>query len=319
VSVKLTEFPKRAGRTFLDFPFVEDSDQAQADIAVLGIPYGLPYVPEQMANDQSLAPDAIRASARYASHLRESYDWDLGGTLFADQAIRAVDCGNVTAIASDHQEHYRRAEQVARSLFRQGTTLVTLGGDHGVPIPVMRALEVFDQPVTLIHVDAHMDWRNESNGVTEGFRSPIRRASEMPWIDKIVQIGIRGNGSLSCAEIEEVVALGPDIITAYEMHEIGIEAVLERIPTGGPYYLTIDADGLDPTIMPAVLAQVPGGLSWVQIYKLVHGLVRRGRVLGMDLVEIAPSLDHGTISLVHAERLIFNFIGACAHAGYFHR
>ena len=93
--------------------------------------------------------------------------------------------------------------------------------------------------------------------------------------------------------------------------------MLDRIPDGGPYYLTIDADGLDPTIMPAVIAQAPGGLDWFQIHSLIHSLTRKGRVVGMDLVEIAPSHDHGNITLVHAERLLFNFIGACVRAGYY--
>jgi agmatinase len=96
-----------------------------------------------------------------------------------------------------------------------------------------------------------------------------------------------------------------------------MENVLKRIPDGGPYYLTIDADGIDPTIMPAVLAQTPGGLNWMQLRKLIHGLVSKGRVLGMDLVEIAPTYDVGKITMIHAERLICNFIGATVRAGYY--
>ena len=218
---------------------------------------------------------------------------------------------------SDHRQHYIRAEQAARKIFSNGATLITLGGDHGVPIPVMRALEVFGTDVTLVHVDAHLDWRDEINGESEGYSSPIRRASEMPWIGKIVQVGMRGIGSARQRELDDAIAYGATIIDAYEMHDIGIEAVLEQIPDNRPCYLTIDADGIDPTIMPAVLAQTPGGLSWLQIRKLVHGLVNRGRVLGMDLVEIAPSHDIGDITLIHAERLICNFIGSCVRAGYY--
>lgn len=313
----LTKSPPGGTRTFLDLPFAEVNESLKADIAVLGIPYGMPYNPAEMANDQSRAPDALRRSAQYTDATRNRFDWDFGGTLFDGRKIVAVDCGNVTAIASDHQEHYRRAEAAARLIFRSGATLISLGGDHGVPIPVLRALDQAAERVTLVHVDAHMDWRDESFGVREGFRSTLRRASELPWIGHIAQIGIRGYGSLATEEIEYARAYGADIITAYEMHEIGIDAVLDRIPDGGPYYLTIDADGMDPSIMPAVIAQSPGGLDWIQIRKLVHGLVAKGRVLGMDLVEIAPSHDHGQITLVHAERLICNFIGACVRAGYY--
>ena len=139
----------------------------------------------------------------------------------------------------------------------------------------------------------------------------------MPWIDKIVQIGMRGIGSARQQEVDDAIAYGATIVDAYEMHDIGIDAILDQIPDNSSYYLTIDADGIDPTIMPAVIAQTPGGLSWLQIRKLVHGLVNKGRVLGMDLVEIAPSNDVGKITIIHAERLICNFIGSCVRAGYY--
>lgn len=313
----LTEAPFGPTQTFLGLPAASLGESLKADIAFLGIPFGIPYCPAEMANDQSRAPDALRQASRFTNDIRTCFDWDLDGTLFDGRDIVAVDCGNVSADPSDHREHYRRAEAAARLILQSGATLISIGGDHGVSIPVLRALEGFAEGVTLVQVDAHMDWREEAFGEREGFRSPIRRASEMPWIDKIVQVGIRGYGSLKTEEIDEARAYGADIVTAYEMHEMGMDAVLERIPDGGPYYLTIDADGMDPTIMPAVMAQAPGGLDWLQIRKLVHGLVGKGRVLGMDLVEIAPSFDQGQITLVHAERLICNFIGACVRAGYY--
>ena len=313
----LTELPGMSPRTFLEFPFADDLDNLNADIAILGIPFGMPYNAAAMANDQSRAPDAIRQASEHVEYTRAHYDWDLDGPLLDGRDIRVVDCGNVTADMSDHRVHYRRAEQVARKIIGAKATIITLGGDHGVPIPVMRALEEHGAPITLVHVDAHLDWRHEVNGETEGYSSPIRRASEMPWIDKIVQIGMRGIGSARQGEVDDARAYGADIITAYEMHEMGMAAVLERIPDGGPYYLTIDADGIDPTIMPAVVAQTPGGLDWVQMRTLVHGLVGKGRVLGMDIVEIAPQYDVGNITLVHAERLICNFIGATVRAEYY--
>jgi len=315
----LTEQPGKRPVTFLDFPYQADLDSLDADIAVLGIPFGMPYDASAMANDQSRAPDAIRQTSSMSdiAYSRNHFDFDLGGQLLDGRDIKVVDCGNVTADQADHKEHYRRAEQAARKIFAAKATLVTLGGDHGVPIPVMRALEVFGVPITLVHVDAHLDWRDEINGETEGYSSPIRRAAELPWIDKIVQIGMRGIGSARDAEVEDARKYGADIIDAYEMHRIGMAKVLQRIPDGGPYYLTIDADGIDPTIMPAVLAQTPGGLDWLQIRQLVHGLINKGRVLGMDLVEIAPAYDVGEITMIHAERLICNFIGAAVRAGYY--
>jgi agmatinase len=317
MTTKLTKAPGTMPQTFLNFPLELDLDALKADIAVLGIPFGMPYRPSEMANDQSLAPDAIRQAADGVSYTRNHYDGDLGGLLLDERDVTVVDCGNVTADMADHEEHYRRAEIAARKILLTGATLITLGGDHGIPIPVMRALEGIADGITLVHIDAHLDWRNDVNGEPNGYSSPIRRASEMAWFDKIVQIGIRGIGSARMAEVNDARAYGSDIISAYEMHDMGMDAVLDRIPDGGPYYLTIDADGIDPTIMPAVMAQTPGGLDWHQTRKLIHGLVKKGRVLGMDLVEIAPSYDVGKITMVHAERLICNFIGACVRAGYY--
>ncbi len=319
MKIGLIEPPTLLPQSFLDFPMIETIEEFEGDIAILGIPYGMSYETHSMANEQSRAPDMIRQLSNKTDifYSRNHYDWDLGGSLLDDRDIKVVDCGNVSSDKTDHKQHYIRAEQVARNIFSKKASLITLGGDHGVPIPVLRALEVFGEKITLIHVDAHLDWRHEINGETQGYSSPIRRASEMPWIDKIVQIGMRGIGSARTGEVDDARAYGAQIISAYEMHDIGMDAVLDRIPDGGPYYLTIDADGIDPTIMPAVMAQTPGGLNWIQIRKLIHGLVNKGRVLGMDLVEIAPRYDVENITLIHAERLICNFIGATVRADYY--
>lgn len=317
MSDRLVDPPGETPRGFLDFPVALDLEALEADIAVLGVPFGMPYDAASMANEQSRAPDALRRVSSLADirYTRQHYDWDLGGPLLDGRSVRVVDCGNVSAVSGDHGEHYRRAELAARRILAQRAILIGLGGDHGVSIPLLRALEQIGAPVTLVHVDAHIDWRHEINGVTEGYSSPIRRASEMPWIRHIVQIGMRGIGSARESEVVDAIAWGAQIISAYEMHAIGMAAVLERIPDGGPYYLSIDADGLDPTIMPAVLAPTPGGLDWLQIRQLVHGLVRKGRVVGMDLVELAPAFDLRNLSLLNAERLICNFIGASIRAG----
>lgn len=309
--------PSRGPSTFLGFPFEDDLDNLNADIAILGIPFGMPYSPGAMANDQSRAPDALRHSAsdEDVEYVMNHYDFDLGGPLLDDRDIKIVDCGNVAADMGDHAAHYRNAEAAVRKIVKSGATLISLGGDHGIPIPILRGMEELGEKITLVQVDAHIDWREDINGENNGYSSPIRRASELDWVGDIVQIGIRGVGSARTGEVEFAKAYGADIITAYEMHDIGMQAVLDRIPDGGPYYLTVDADGLDPTIMPAVMSQTPGGLTWVQMHKLIHGLVNKGRVVGMDLVEIAPSRDVGSTTMAHAERLLCNFIGATVRAG----
>ena len=116
-------------------------------------------------------------------------------------------------------------------------------------------------------------------------------------------------------------AYGAALITARELHATGMSAVLERIPGGGAHYLTIDADGMDRTEMPAVAAPAPGGggVTYNQTVELIHGLVAKVPVVGMDIVEITPKRDLNGITALTAGRLIVNLIGAAVRARQFER
>ena len=316
MSEPLTVAPRKPNATFLNFPLHMDLDNLDAHVAILGLPYGDPYTIDEVTNDQTNAPTAVRvASARITQHLNR-YDFDVGGPLLDGRDIRVVDCGDVPGDARDLGAHYRKAEAAARKILDTGALLVSIGGDHGVPIPVFRACENHG-PVTLVHVDAHLDWRDEVRGVREGYSNPIRRAAEMPWFDRIVQIGIRGQGSARQQEYDDALAYGAEIVTSFEVLEHGIGPALDRIPDGGTCYLSIDADGVDPTVMPAVNAPAPGGLLYHHVRALIHGVVRKGRVLGMDIVEITPARDVNEITSIVAGRFIQNLIGAAVRADYF--
>lgn len=308
--------PRFASGTFLGFPLCTEIDSLEADVAILGIPYGDPYSMDEVTNDQTNAPSAIRLESARLSIGLDQWDFDLGGPLFNGQNIRVVDCGDIPGDPADIKGHYRIAETVVKTILNRKALPVVIGGDHGVPIPVFRALDGHG-PITLVQIDAHIDWRDEINGVHEGYSSPIRRASELSHIDRIFQIGMRGQGSARAKEVEDALAYGAEIITAYEVHEKGMDSILDRIPANERYYLTIDADGLDPTVMPAVGAPAVGGLLFHHVRTLIHGLVKKGRLLGMDIVEITPKRDINGISSLTAGQLILNFIGATARAGYF--
>ena len=312
----LTIPPRFAPNTFLGFPLCTELDNLKADVAILGIPYGDPYSMDEVTNDQTNAPSAVRSESVRLSNGLAHWDFDLGGPLSSGRDIRVVDCGDVPGDPADIKGHYRFAETAVKTILDRRALPIVIGGDHGVPIPVFRAFDGRG-PITLVHVDAHIDWRDEVNGVREGYSSPIRRASELSHIDRIFQIGMRGQGSARSKEVEDALAYGAEIITAYEVHEKGMDSVLDRIPINERYYLTIDADGLDPSVMPAVGAPAPGGLLFHQVRRLIHGLVQKGQLLGMDIVEITPKRDINGISSLTAGQLILNFIGAAARAGYF--
>jgi len=317
MTMPLTVPPKHGHPSLLYSKVATDLDNLDAHIAFLGIPYGCPYSFEDVTNnDQPSAPTAVRQASERCVRSLERYDFDIGGTLYDGRPIKVVDCGDVPGNLWNHRDHFDRAETAVRKILAAGALPIIIGGDHAIPIPVLRAYEGRG-PITLVQIDAHIDWRNDVNGVQLGLSSPIRRASEMSHIDRIFQIGIRAQGSARPEEVEAARAYGSNIITAYELHDMGMDAVLKRIPDGGRYYITIDADGMDPSIMPAVAGPAPGGVTFHQARKLIHGLVKKGRVVGMDIVEITPRLDVNRITCITAGRLIVNLIGAAVRAGYF--
>ena len=189
-----TQPPRSEYITFMDFPLCTDLSQLDARFAILGIPYGSPYTLKEMTNDQSNGPTAIRRASDRLIDLIDRWNFDLGGVLFPEKGIRVVDCGDVPGSLEDPHSHFRAAEQAVREIIAHNAIPIILGGDHGIPIPVMRALDLYDN-VTLVHVDAHIDWRDDVNGVHDGYSSPIRRASELAHISQIFQIGMRSVGS----------------------------------------------------------------------------------------------------------------------------
>lgn len=314
--MSLTTAPKTGHATFLYSELATDLDHLQADIAFLGIPYGDAYSFAEIVNDQTNMPAAMRRATDRIVRSIERYDFDLGGPLYDGRPIRTVDCGDIIGDFRDLTAHYVKAEAAIRKIRASGAMPIVLGGDHGVPIPVLRALDG-DGPITLIQIDQHLDWRQEVNGVATGYSSPIRRASEMAHVGEIFQIGLHGTGSARIEEVEAARAYGAHLVTSYEVHERGMQAVLDRIPAGGRYYLTIDLDGIDPAIAPGVAGPCPGGLTFPQVRTLIHGLVGKGRVVGMDVVEITPRSDVNQITCITAGRFVVNMIGAAVRAGYF--
>lgn len=312
----LTVAPRQIRQTFMDFDLALDLEHLEADIAILGVPYGDPYNIDEVTNDQTNAPTAIRQASRCISGGLEQWDFDLGSSLLDGKQIRIVDCGDVPGDARNLSRHCRRTEEAIRLIRRAGAFPIVLGGDHGVPIPVLRAIEGCG-PITLIQIDAHLDWVDTKHGVRKGYSSPIRRASEMDHIGEIFQIGLRCQGSARREEVEAATAYGAHLITDLELHDGGMDPVLAQIPDGGTYYLTIDADGFDPSVMPAVAGPAPGGVTYPQARKLIHGLVVKGRVVGMDIVEITPKRDVNQITAITAGNLILNMIGKTIQAGYF--
>jgi len=300
--------------TFLAMPRCTDLDTLNADIAIIGISYSTPYDMAASRGDCSAAPDAIRAQSLRPARFLTHYDFDFGGDIFAGRTVRIVDCGDVAMTPGAYEANNHTATGAIRAILDHGAIPIVLGGDHAIPIPVLRAYEG-RAPICIVQVDAHLDWRDERNGVRAGLSSPMRRASELSWICGMAQIGLRSVGSGRQSEFDDARAYGSVLIGAEELHRIGVEDVLARIPAAERYYITFDADGLDPSIAPGTRALAFGGVTYYEATNLLRGIAEKGTIVGLDFVEVAPAIDVRNMTSFLAARLILNLIGALAHTG----
>jgi agmatinase len=310
---RLTPVPA-GSPTFLDAPRCEDVRALDADVAIIGVPFGVPYELEY-STAASAAPPSIREqSMKYVPWHATHYDFDFGGDLFAGRTPRIVDCGDVAMVPGAWAENGAATTATIREILRRGALPIVLGGEHSIPIPVMRAFDACG-PMCVVQLDAHIDWRDDRDGVRDGLSSTMRRASELPWVKGMAQIGIRGFGSARETEFNDARAYGSVIVGAEELHRVGVGAVLSRVPDAPAYYITLDADGLDPSIAPGVWSPAFGGLTYYEATNLLRGIAAKGRVLGFDLVEVIPSVDVQHLTSRLAARLIMNLLGALARSG----
>ena len=297
--------------TFIDSPRCDDLSRLEADFAILGVPYGYPYTLDAVSGPSAAAPDAIRAaSTAYASGdiTFAHYDFDVGGPLFGETMPRVVDCGDVAMIPGDFAGNSAATTSAVGAILDRGAVPIVLGGDHAIPIPVMRAFDGRGD-LCVVQIDAHIDWRDERHGVREGLSSPMRRASELGCVTGIAQLGMRGMGSARPQEVRDALDWGAVLITAAEIRERGVEEALARIPSADRYYITLDADGLDAAIAPAVLDPGFGGLAFHEASAILRGLARKGVVVGYDIVEVVPVRDPIGLTSACVARLTLLLMG----------
>ncbi|WP_027999126.1 agmatinase [Sinorhizobium arboris] len=291
---------------FLSFPYQAADDQKPVAV-IFGAAHGSTY-PGKDSSAYALAADAIRAASQEDASLIQHWDFDLGGPLFDGKPISCIDIGDIETTILDNVGNRERIEMKTREVLSMPAVPILIGGDDSVPIPFFAGFSDHG-PVWILQIDAHIDWRDELDGESYGYSSPMRRASEMPHVAGIVQVGLRSVGSARLTEIEAARRYGSRFVTSRDVHTLGVECALREIPQGAQVIVTLDCDGLDPGIMPGVAARTPGGLTYTQVIDLIAGLGRRAKIVGFDLVEFYPPADIDGLSALTASRLLVNVIG----------
>ena len=296
--------------SFGKYPIVEDLTSLNADVAILGAPFDFGA---QWRSGARMGPRGIReASTLFSFGHAGAYDFE-DDVVYLDPAkVDIVDVGDADIIHTDTIQSHKNIEAAVRQIRKAGALPVVLGGDHSINIPCINAFD--DVPeLHVVQIDAHLDFVDERHGVRFGHGNPMRRAAEKPYVTGLTQIGIRNVSSTAKEGYDDARTMGSDIQSVRHLRKMGTAAMLDRIPTGVPYYVTIDIDAFDPSIAPGTGTPSHGGLLYYEVLELLDGLTKQGDVIGVDLVEVAPDYDPTGATSILAAQILMNFIGRILH------
>lgn len=276
-------------------------DLTGVDVAVAGIPFDTATTNRPGTR---FGPRAIRAASTNLSWAR-AWPW----TFDPFDRLHVVDYGDCIFDHGRPGGVPAEMEAFAAHILARDTAMLTLGGDHFITYPLLKAHAAVHGPLSLIHFDAHSDsWQDESGSIDHG--TMFYHAAKEGIVDpaRSVQIGLRTTNDLS---------LGYTILDARWVHKQGVDAVVEAVrKTVGSHkcYLTFDIDCLDPAYAPGTGTPVCGGLTMVQALEILRGLTGL-HLVGMDLVEVSPPYDHADITALAGATLALEML--CVFASRF--
>ncbi len=301
-----TVVPRFAGpATFARLP--ELRDVARCDVAILGIPFdgGTSYRP-----GARFGPQAIRQASR---HLRTQYHPAYDAEPFVQ--LQVADAGDVACNPFSIDEAIASIERDATELLGRVRGLVSLGGDHTIAVPLLRAVNRRTGPVALVHFDAHLDTWDTYFGAPYTHGTPFRRAAEEGlFLDHAsMHVGIRGP-LYSRDDLRRDADLGFKVVHCDEFQSEGVEAVVARIRErvgSHPLYLSIDIDVLDPAHAPGTGTPEIAGMSSREMLAVLRGLAGL-ELVSADIVEVAPAYDHAEITALAAATIAYELINLFA-------
>ena len=296
--------------TFGKYPYVEDWDNINADVAVMGAPFDFG---SQFRSGARMGPRGIReASTLFSFGHGGAYDHEDDITYLPSDSTKIVDIGDADIIHTDTIKSHENIKFGVKKIIEAKAIPVILGGDHSINIPCIDAFED-QESIHVIQIDAHLDFVDERHGVRYGHGNPMRRASEKSYVSGMTQIGIRNVSSTAKEGYIDARAKGSKIFSVRHLREMGIDKILEQIPKNKRYYITIDIDAFDPSIASGTGTPSHGGFYYYEILELLDGIIKQGKVVGLDLVEVAPDYDLTNSTATLAAQLLMNTIGRILH------
>lgn len=284
-------------------PITTHLHNLDADVAILGVPYDMGTAYRAGAR---LAPRRIREASTLGNNEAGFYDHERDEVFLEDVSI--VDCGDVDILHGDLQYSFQNIEKDVREIVEKNALPVIIGGDHSITTPIGKGLDNVGD-FCVIQIDAHLDWSDAPGGQKYGQGSPMRRLSEMSYVKGMAQLGIRGVGSSLKSDFDDAKAYGSIIKSTKQIREIGVDNISRFIPQADQYYVTIDIDGLDPSVAPGTGTPSAGGFTFHEVQTILETIANKGNVIGFDLVEVAPDYDPSGITSHLAQQIIKEFLG----------
>jgi len=297
--------------TFGKRPYVSDWDKIDADFAIIGAPFdgGTQFRP-----GARFGPRAVReASTLFSFGHAGAYDHE-DDVIYLGSETAIVDLGDADIVHTDTENSHKNIAFAVKQALKAKAIPVTIGGDHSINIPCIEAFAGQD-PFHILQIDAHLDFVDVRHGVRNGHGNPMRRAAEKDYVTGLTQVGIRNVSSTAKEGYEDARRMGSDILSVRQMRKLGAQNTAQRLPSKTPLYVTIDIDAFCPSIAPGTGTPSHGGFLYYEVLELLQEVSKEHKIVGIDLVEVAPDYDHTGSTAILAAQILLNFLGFIAQAG----
>ncbi|MCC3284068.1 agmatinase [Arthrobacter sp. zg-Y916] len=300
--IDAAQVPRYAGAaTYARLPRLDQVDHA--DVAVVGVPFdtGVSYRPGARFGGNHI---------REASRLLRPYNPAQDTSPFEN--LQVADAGDLAVNPFNINEAIETIQAGALDLTEGGTKLLTLGGDHTIALPLLRAAaERAGEPVAMLHFDAHLDTWDTYFGAEYTHGTPFRRAVEEGILDTeaISHVGTRGP-LYGKKDLEDDKRFGFGIVTSSDVFRQGVDEVVAKLRDrigNRPLYISVDIDVLDPAHAPGTGTPEAGGMTSRELLEILRGM-RGMNLIGADVVEVAPAYDHADITAVAASHVAYDLI-----------
>ncbi len=318
-------------QTVFGSPACTDVNKLSADIAFLGFPYEQGHVCN-LPSGKMWGPKGVREQVKgyqYSGHYGgvpladinagegaagwfdpDSGEWKLRG-------VTMVDCGDVNILPaeggkSDRKTNCDRLTEAVKKIIDNGAFPVIIGGDHTLAFPIARALDKYES-VDIIHFDAHTDFWDSIGGAKINDADCLIRCSELPFIDKITQIGLNPRQRMDPSSKDAydlMLNYGANIFTPKKLRQVGIKQLLNSISKKNKIYISLDIDCLDCTQSPGMSGQEYGGLTFLEVSEILVGIVKKENVIAFDVNGLIPARDPSGITGRLVNNLITDFLSA---------